>query len=155
MASELPRSLKLGALAGFTSGLIMIVVMLITRFVLNTISLPELLSDWFVSLTPPSLFTALLGSLGASAKIIMFVLIIIGHIACSTALGIFYTLALEPVPFYKEPRWPRGVLFGIVLWIITITLIVPLAGGGFLGNQMSTNQIGFSMGILIQYLIYG
>ncbi len=153
--SELPRSLKLGALAGFTSGLIMIVVMLITRFLLNTISLPELLSDWFVSLTPTTLFTALLGSLGASAKIIMFLLIIIGHVVCSTALGTCYTLVLEPVPFYKEPRWPRGVLFSIVLWILTTTLIVPLAGGGFLGNLMSTNQIGFLVGILIPYLIYG
>jgi DMSO/TMAO reductase YedYZ molybdopterin-dependent catalytic subunit len=133
----------------------MTLVMVVLRFLLDTVSFPELLSEWFVSITPPRVFAVVLGVLQAYAKPLLFVSLLIAQVILGGALGVLYTLLLEPVPYYKEPRWPRGILFGLVLWLLTVMVAVPIAGGGFLGSSMATGQADFLAAIFVPYMVYG
>lgn len=149
------RDFKRGALAGAGAGLIMTVVMMVTRFVLNAVSLPELLSEWIVSITPAVVFAAVLGVLEAYAKPLLFVGLLFAQVAVGGFLGVLYTLVLEPVPFHKEPRWPRGLLFALALWAVSALVVVPIAGGGLLGSLVVTGQTSFLLGLLVPYVAYG
>ena len=61
---EPPRSLKYGALAGLGAWMIMTLVMIVLRFLLNTVSLPEVAAEWSIEVTPAWAFSLLLGVLG-------------------------------------------------------------------------------------------
>ena len=86
----------------------MTLLMIVLRFVLNTVSLPEVLADWLLDVTPARLFSEILGVLDVYAKSILFVTMFIAQVVLGGAFGALYTRLLEPMPLRGWPRWLRG-----------------------------------------------
>ena len=57
------RSLKCGLIAGLGAGAMMTLVMMVLRFTLDTISIPEILADLLIEITQGRVFSNLLGIL--------------------------------------------------------------------------------------------
>lgn len=152
---EPQRSLKYGLMAGLAAGVMMTLVMIVLRFALDTISVPEVLAERSVEITPGRVFSAVLGVLEAKAKPILFISLLVGQVVVGGALGQLYTLFLEPAPLYGEHRWPRGVGFGIAYWLLAMVVVTPLAGGGLFGGSLNTGQLRFLVASGVPYLVYG
>ena len=152
---ESQRSLRYGALAGLSAGIFMTLVMIILRFLLNTVSLPEVLAEWSIDVTPARVFSAILGVLEAYAKPILFVTLLITQVVLGGAFGALYAFLLEPTPLHKGPRWLRAMLFALVLWLVTMVVVVPIAGGGIFGGSLAARQINFVAITFFPYMIYG
>ncbi|MBI2855434.1 MAG: molybdopterin-dependent oxidoreductase, partial [Chloroflexi bacterium] len=152
---ETERSLKYGLMAGLAAGAMMTLVMIVLRFTLDTVSIPEVLAERLIEITPGRVFSTALGVLEAKAKPILFISLLVGQVLVGGSLGQVYTLILEPVPFYSEHRWPRAVAFGIALWLLTMVVVTPLAGGGFFGGSLNTGQLSFLVASGVPYLVYG
>jgi cytochrome c553 len=79
--------LRYGAMAGLSAGMFMTLVMIVLQFLLNTVSLPEVLAEGFVDVAPAQLFSAVLGILEAYAKSILFVTFFFVQVALGGAFG--------------------------------------------------------------------
>jgi hypothetical protein len=77
-------------------------------------------------------------------------------------VGLHLLVAIAGATLYAtlaEPRlagsgWRRGVTFSLVLWLLSILVILPLTGGGFLGLDLGAGPLPI-LGNLILHLIYG
>jgi hypothetical protein len=77
-------------------------------------------------------------------------------------VGLHLLVAIAGATLYAtmaEPRlagagWRRGVTFSLVLWLLSILVILPLTGGGFLGFDLGAGPLPI-LGNLILHLIYG
>ena len=147
--------MRYGALAGLSAGMFMTLAMIVLRFVLNTVSLPEVLADWALDVTPARLFSVILGVLDAYAKTILFVTMFIAQVVLGSAFGVLYALFRERAPLHKGPQWLGAMLFALALWLVTMVAVVPVAGGGVFGGSLPAKQVNFLVTTLLPYMTYG
>ena len=68
------------------------------------------------------------------------------------AMGLVYGRFVEPA--LGGPGWRKGVLFSLVLWVLSVVLFLPVMGGGFLGSEIDAGPLPI-LGNLILHLVYG
>lgn len=52
----------------------------------------------------------------------------------------------------KWPRWQKGVVFGLIAWLLMMLIFMPVIGGGLFGLQIG---IAEPIGMLGLHLVYG
>lgn len=147
--------MRYGILAGLTAGLVMTLSMIVLRILLNTVSVPEVLAERFVAIVPASFFSEVLGLLESFAKLVLIVGFLIAQVFVGGAFGVVYTRILVPVRLDLLPPWTGGVIFSLALWLFTMTLVIPIAGGGVFGGSLAGSQVSFLVTSLLPYLLYG
>jgi hypothetical protein len=101
------------------------------------------IGGWFFGLTHNSL-TDLTGSnLYALAGLHFFVAIV---------WAMVYAYLAEPR--LPGPGWARGARFGLLPWLISVLVILPLGGGGILGAALGAGPLPV-LGNLILHLAFG
>ena len=61
--------------------------------------------------------------------------------------------ALIVYRFLPGPPWLRGVVWGLVLWLMAETLVMPMAGAGVFGSQIG--GVKAVIAALMGHLVYG
>lgn len=78
-------------------------------------------------------------------------LLVAAQVALALAGAVVYA-AYEP--HWSGQSWARGLGFALLLWLIAVAVLLPLAGGGFLGIALGAGPLPL-LGTLLAYLAYG
>jgi len=79
-------------------------------------------------------------------------LAVLTHFAVGLVLAVVYAAVAEPR--LVGPGWWRGMLFSLVPWLLSVAVILPVLGGGFLGLGLGAAILP-AFGNLIAHLAYG
>jgi DMSO/TMAO reductase YedYZ molybdopterin-dependent catalytic subunit len=147
------RQPRTGLLVALGATLALLVAMGVGRFTLGTPLIPELIAQQIFSVVPPPLFTALIRLLGFGAKWVAFSLTIVGYISGGVGLGWLYAWW-----FTRQRRSPslmNGCLFGVSLWLVLMSVGMPLLGAGPFGMALRPDAVSGAGGLLAWHLLYG
>ena len=80
---------------------------------------------------------------------------VIGMVAHFMNGAVIFPLAYALVVFRFLPGPPvlRGVLWGVVLWLVAETMVMPMAGSGFFSSEIGGAKAVFAA--LMGHLVYG
>lgn len=137
---------RLGALAGVVATLAMTLAMALLRFATGWVSLPELIAEWFITVLPAPLFSALLDALQLAAKPLLLAGILLGQVAVGALLGSLYG---------AEPTLARAVRIVGVTWLVTVVVGLLLLGAGLFGAQAPAGPVATSGSVLVLYACFG
>jgi hypothetical protein len=87
-----------------------------------------------------------------SASLSLAYLAVGAHLAVGLAFAVVYARFLEPV--LDGPGWSRGVRFALLPWALSVLVLLPALGGGFLGLGLGAGPLPI-LGNLILHLVYG
>ncbi|MBI4216483.1 MAG: molybdopterin-dependent oxidoreductase [Chloroflexi bacterium] len=149
----LSGGLGVGLIAGFLASF----TMLALRFALGTPSLQEVLTDKLVSLMSPQTFEFLLQHtfhLGKALSVLGFT-VALGIGGGLVGLAFVAALRQRLDAWDQKTRIAVGFAFGAVLWLLTVLVLVPLAGGGFLGADVPGGGLSFLFATLVAMVLYG
>jgi DMSO/TMAO reductase YedYZ molybdopterin-dependent catalytic subunit len=145
-----------GFMGGLVGGTLYIAVSILLGLSLVTPSLPELISDRVLGLTPGSLFSAIIDQFQTAAKPIFYFLMVLTLIGVGGALGALYGRYIGP----REDRsgrsrseFGRALLFAVGLWLVEEIVILPLSGVGAFG--LGGGSFTGALVRLVAFLAYG
>lgn len=122
---DVPPALA-GPLAGLLGAVALLGVGLVLRPVLYAPTLPEVLAEGATFFVPPALFTFMINTFGAQAKVLLF----------WSMVGLVLLVGLAAGGVYA--RWPRprvAVALVLGLWLVTLLVVLPGSGLGFFGME--------------------
>ena len=143
-----------GFLVGASAGIAMVVLMGFLRFSLyfvNATSFPEVLAEAFTRLLPASTFDALLETLQAWAKTLMFIGLLLGIAIVGGGLGLLYALHGRRLSLWKEQPWLQGLILGPVIWGLAMLFVY---FSGALDDLPSGHGLPFTLITLACFLVY-
>jgi DMSO/TMAO reductase YedYZ molybdopterin-dependent catalytic subunit len=144
---------RAGFLAALCATLVMLIAMSVGRFTLGTPLIPELIAQRIFALVTPQIFTALIRLFGFGAKWVAFGLAIVGYIGVGVGLGRFYVWLLRYDG--RSSSVGGGCLFGAIVWLVLMTLGMPLLGAGTFGLGLRQGAVSGAGGLLAWHLLYG
>ena len=133
----------------------MTVLLVALRFTMDTVVFPEVVADWLTQITPGAIFDFVLEHLQVKAKPLMFVGLLAGQVAVGAALGGVYARYSPRFPFDERKPWRRGLFIGTTLWLFTMVVATPLAGGGFFGESLPSGSWAYSVATFLSLAAYG
>ncbi len=101
------------------------------------------LSRWFAGLVDNELTQSTGNRLIAALAV---------NMAVGLALALVYARVVEPI--IGGRGWAKGILFSLVPFVISVAVIFPLSGAGFLGSGLDAGPMPV-LGNLILHLVYG
>jgi uncharacterized protein DUF6789 len=137
--------LILAVLAGFIASVAMVLAFAIAyaaALVLGQLPVP-VLATWFRGLTNNALID-IAGPNLYEATVVFFV----GGLIWAALYGLVFE------PRLRGPAWQRGVQFALGPWLISLVVLLPLVGGGFLGFSLGAGPLPI-VGNLILHVVYG
>jgi hypothetical protein len=77
-------------------------------------------------------------------------------LAAQLALGLAFAVLYSGVvaPRLRGPGWRRGLVFSLPLWLLSVVVFLPIAGGGLLGLAIGAGPLPL-IGNLAVHLVYG
>ncbi|MBI4494496.1 MAG: molybdopterin-dependent oxidoreductase [Chloroflexi bacterium] len=138
---------RAGFLAGVLAGVAMIGATLALRLATQAVSLPEVLAEWAITLLPAEVFSTLLDRLKFSAKPMLFASLLLGEVVVGGLLGWAWAR--------RGARGRTAALLVGTVWLITVWIVLPLAGAGLLGVESPDGALATSGSILASYALYG
>ncbi len=126
----MPHSTK-GVIAGFLATVVISVLMML----LSTMGLPQL-----------DIVTLIdrLGSIGRGGAWVDH--FIVGALFWGPIFAGFETVTP------KAPLWLKGLVFGVITWVLMMLIFMPIVGAGFFGTGLG---IAEPLGMLFLHLVYG
>ena len=153
-AIYVPKLALKGFLIGVAASIAMLVLMGFLRFSLyfvNATSFPEVLAEAFTRLMPASTFDALLETLQAWAKTLMFIGLLLGVAIVGGGIGLLYSLHGQRVSLWKERPLHRGLILAPVIWGV-VMLFIFLSGA--LGDLPPGDGLPFALITLACFVVY-
>jgi hypothetical protein len=144
-ASVRSSSVVLALLAGFIASVAMVLafaVAFVAALGLSRLPVP-VMAGWFNGLTRNQFIDAAAPNLYAATAIFF-----VGGMIWA----LLYALVFEPR--LRGPAWKRGVQFGLVPWLVSLLVFMPLVGGGLLGLSLGAGPLPI-LGNLILHALYG
>ncbi|MGH2510415.1 MAG: hypothetical protein ACRDHZ_23820, partial [Ktedonobacteraceae bacterium] len=120
-----------GFVAGLAAGAVASGVMLFLHATYNGLSLPESFGSELTALMPGSMFAFLHQFMGDDAKFYFYYIILAGQCLIFAVAGGIYNDKAN-----REDRplqWQQGLLLGLILWLFSGLILLPLTGGGIFG----------------------
>jgi DMSO/TMAO reductase YedYZ molybdopterin-dependent catalytic subunit len=132
-----------------------LVAMFAGRIVLGIPTPPELYGDRLTLLVPLPLFAAILGLFGTNTKHLFFYSLVAGFGVLAALLGVAYwnlrgLLAAQLAKRGRDwnpqrsPQYVEMLAVGAWLYLVSLVLVSPLVGAGFLGSSL-TGGIGVAL----------
>jgi DMSO/TMAO reductase YedYZ molybdopterin-dependent catalytic subunit len=132
--------------------LAMSALMLAGRFTLDVPTLPEVFSDTVLFLIPAPIFSAVLDTLSFAGKPLLLFGLFVSQLGVGALVG-WYVGVTTPLGLRAVAK--RSLLVCAVLWLATVTLLMPVLGVGFLGILTSAGPGATSIVYLVSYATYG
>jgi DMSO/TMAO reductase YedYZ molybdopterin-dependent catalytic subunit len=109
-------------------------------------TLPERVMEWLLLFVPLDLFEAGLGRLGADAKDVALIGVVVGMAALLAVIGV---VALR----VARSSWWLLALGGL-LWLVAMVVVLPVTGAGPFGTQLLRSPVLTSAGYALVFLGY-
>ena len=139
---------------GLMAGSTMTALMVALRFTLDVPSFAEVVGEWLLMLTPGPVFSDMLDRFGVSGKPLFYGGVLVGQVFAGGGFGVLYVRNLGRIPLRTRP-WERGLLIGVVLWLIVVLVLTPLMEGGFLGGSVLGGQTRYLASTLLSVGAFG
>lgn len=144
-----------GLLAGAVAGSLFVAVSIGLGLLSSTPSLPELLSDRTLELTPGPVFSFVLDIFQTAAKPLFYLGIVLALIAIGALAGAYIGRQSAAQGKQAGPSLlSRSLLAALVLWLFEEVVVLPLAGAGFFGLTTPDGVTGAALR-LVGFLVYG
>jgi len=150
---------RLGALAGSAGGLAMVLAGLVLQPLAGLPTLPELLQDRVVELTPGPLFGLLIDRLQHAGRPLLYSGLLLAELVALTAVGALAVgldarRGYDAGSFRRDPQLRRIATLAILVWLAIGLVVLPLAGAGpfALGSRFASAAIVW--GYLLEALLY-
>lgn len=146
-------------MGGVVGGSLYVAVSILLGLYFITPSLPELISDRVLGLTPGSLFSAIIDQFQTTAKPLFYVIMVLTLIAVGGALGALFGRyltgpAADAGRFKRFGEFGRALIYGIVLWLFEEVIVLPVGGAGFFGAGNGASFAG-ALVRLVGFLAFG
>lgn len=156
--------------AGVAAMLAMSAVMLVGRLSLGVSTLPEIFSDPVLYLIPAPLFAAALDLLRFAGKPFLLLVLFLGQLAVGALVGRYVGVSTKVGPFpppgegrsdreasvsILRPVLSRSLWTSTIIWVVTVTFLMPLLGVGFLGALTVAGTLATGLVYLVSFLTYG
>jgi DMSO/TMAO reductase YedYZ molybdopterin-dependent catalytic subunit len=137
----------------FLSALAAVAAAVVARFLFDAPLVPEMLAQFIFAIAPIWIVELAVGLLGPFAK----------HLAFVACVALYLFALMSAVMFYIA-RWSRtepaasrlsAAIFSVVLWLVTMMIIFPLLGGGFIGGSLRQGALYATVSQLIVLAILG
>lgn len=140
-----PEWIRVSIVAGFIATVAMTATFAVGYFVANTLGAAGggQLSQWMYALSQNELAE----QVGNAFAVGMVVNLIIG-----LAWALIYARFAEPR--LSGPGYMQGIMFVLIPFILSVALLFPLMGAGFLGSDLGAGPFPF-IGNLIAHMVYG
>jgi DMSO/TMAO reductase YedYZ molybdopterin-dependent catalytic subunit len=138
----------LGFLAGFGAGIVASALMLILNVTGNGVSLPDEFGSELTALMPPSMFEYLHQVIGADAKYILFVIVLLGQCLVFALSGAFFYERIRAQ--VDRLRWYHGLILAAMLWSFAGVILLPLSSAGIFGANL---EVGIVKGMISLALV--
>jgi DMSO/TMAO reductase YedYZ molybdopterin-dependent catalytic subunit len=117
------------------------------------LSLPQEFGSALLALMPPPMFAFLHQFIGESAKYDFFLIVLIGQCAVFALAGALfnYSINRQNAPL----RSYQGVLLALALWLFTGLVLLPLAGSGVFGANLTVGVGGGMLSLAVVGLTFG
>jgi DMSO/TMAO reductase YedYZ molybdopterin-dependent catalytic subunit len=173
--TERERQFQVALLAA----LVCILISFLVRFGFDMPLIPELMAQAFFAILPINFIALVVGFLGPFAKHLAFLGFVVIYAAALTAAAFLFqvyqsqTFAksafaddrnTNPIPQFNSmaamARFAtfrilgRLAGFGFLLWLLTLTIIIPILGGGWFGGYLRQGMVITSLTFLIVYAIF-
>lgn len=167
MGKVTPRtSLRRGFWSGAAAAIAMLAATFAIRFTVGTLSPTELTVEWLTTVIPLRLFSQILSLLEFYAKPLLFVSLLIVQTLGGGFGGAVYGLVLrwwaakgKPVANDESQSWSnspvQGLMLGLLVWLVTMLLFMPVVGGGVFGTQARSNPWATALSHLAVSMVYG
>jgi len=150
------RGLRSGFVAGAVASLGMAAIQVIGRFSFGVPTFFDLSENWITQAIPTSVFAFLLDRLQFSAKPLLFVGLILVQIVVGGGLGMLWRAGVGSRDTANRPFLLLGtVSYGVLLWVLTEIIVLPILGQGAFGSRVSTGPAALTLLLFVAYLIYG
>ncbi|MCI0489952.1 MAG: molybdopterin-dependent oxidoreductase [Blastocatellia bacterium] len=129
-------------------------VSLILRFALDAPLVPELLAQYIFAVVPIWFVELAVGLLGPFAKHLAFLACVVLYLIAlsSAALALFRYFARKEGAITRSPII---AIFSFAIWTVTMSILIPLLGGGLFGRYLPQGALYSTASILLAHVIYG
>ncbi len=139
----LPRAIFSGFVATVMMTLAFFAAYAIAILLSDTMAPGSVLSGWIEALADNQVISLAADNLYLAMAV---------HAVAGLGWAVIYAYFAEPR--LPGPGWLRGVLFSLVLWILSLIAFLPLVGGGFFGLDTGAGPLP-TLGNLVLHLVYG
>jgi uncharacterized membrane protein YagU involved in acid resistance len=77
------------------------------------------------------------------------VLTTVTHFGTGLLLALVYGVAFHP--YVAGAPWLRGAIFGVLIWMVTMLVVMPIQGEGFLGRRSGAWLAPVSLAMRVVY----
>jgi DMSO/TMAO reductase YedYZ molybdopterin-dependent catalytic subunit len=127
--------------------------MVLLSTTLGGLSLPQEFGSALLALMPPPMFAFLHQFIGENAKYDFFLIVLIGQCAVFALAGALFNHYANR---HNEPlRSQHGLVLALALWLFTGLLLLPLAGSGIFGANLTVGLTGGMLSLAAVGLTFG
>jgi DMSO/TMAO reductase YedYZ molybdopterin-dependent catalytic subunit len=158
MATKRRLSVRAGIIAGAVSAVVMIVVQGIARLGAGVPMFPDLLEDLATRLIPPPIFARVLDTLHFQAKPLLFVGLLLAQVVAGAVIGAIVATWLWPRSHglgVSASPWRNGLLLAALLWLLTGVVVLPVAGQGVFGSQVTVGVVALNLALGAGFALFG
>jgi DMSO/TMAO reductase YedYZ molybdopterin-dependent catalytic subunit len=152
--TDLPTEAEIQFHVAFLASISALVASFVARFLFDAPLMPELLAQFFFAIAPIWMVEVAVGMLGPFAKHLAFLgCTVIYLIALIAAVAAFLHIVKKRDS--SSNRVAFSISFSIIIWIVTMTVVLPALGGGAFGSHLRQGASYTSITLFIVHLIYG
>src|SRR5215831_10118658 len=150
---DLPTDAEIRFQIAFLASVSALVASFVARFLFDAPLVPELLAQFIFAVAPIWMVEVAVGILGPFAKHLAFLGCTVIYLISLIAATIGYLRSVGKRENNLNPLL-FAIPFAIVIWLVTVTIILPVLGGGLLGNHLRQGPVYTSITLFIIHTIY-
>jgi DMSO/TMAO reductase YedYZ molybdopterin-dependent catalytic subunit len=136
------------------TGLIGLATSFIARFTIDAPLIPELLAQAFFAILPINFIALVVGFLGPFAKHLAFLGFVVLYLIGIIAAPYYYLSLINIMTRPSRQAIYSHLIFLMTIWLLSVSLLIPLLGGGLFGRNLRQGAWFTSLSMLLVYAIY-
>lgn len=142
-----------GFVAGLAAGVVASAVMLFLHQSFNGLSLPESFGSELTALMPGPMFAFLHQFIGDDAKFYFYYIILAGQCGVFALSGGLYNHWANRED--KPLQWFQGLFIGLILWLFSGLILLPLTGSGIFGLGLTEGIASGMISLAVVGVVFG
>jgi DMSO/TMAO reductase YedYZ molybdopterin-dependent catalytic subunit len=153
-APDLPTEKEMRFQIALLAAISLVAASFIGRFVFGAPLVPELLAEMIFAHAPIWMVEIAVGFLGEFAKHLAFLGCTVLYLIALMASTIGF-LRYRAESGTSRIRRASPAAFALVVWVTTVTVLLPLLGAGFFGTRLRQGSLFTSIALLVVHAVYG
>jgi len=151
---ELPTESEVRFQVAFLAAVSAVVASFVARFLFDAPLVPELLAQFIFAVAPIWMVEVAVGLLGPFAKHLAFLACTVIYLTALMGSVIALLRFTRRVGTNLTP-FSLSISFALAIWLVTMTVILPVLGVGFFGSFLRQGIVYSSISLMIVHTIFG